>query len=237
MQKYLPGRRKLPPSAAKMGYFCYDVVDVRPEMMLSSGLRNRLSGQGNGRNSGMMRRTTSLACCIGTLLSLLIVAGAAQAQDWTSLEEPLRAVEQAQVQEPAHVLIFTETTQFRHTEAIEQGTPLIRAALEQADITSEHTENSAIFNDVDLARFDALVMFQASGDPWTAEEKAAMERYQKAGGGIVAIHNAADMRGNYEWWDKLIGSLMPGHAATATSPGLPAEVIVEDRAHPSTTHL
>ena len=184
-----------------------------------------------------MRRTTSLACVICTLLSLLLVAGAAQAQDWTTLESPLRGVEQAEVQEPAHVLIFTETTQFRHTEAIEQGTPLIRAALEQAEITSEHTEDSSIFNDTDLARFDALVMFQASGDPWTASEKAAMERYQQAGGGIVAIHNAADMRGNYEWWDDLIGSLMPGHAATGSSPGLPAEVIVEDRTHPSTTHL
>ncbi len=64
-----------------------------------------------------------------------------------------------------------------------------------------------------------------------------MERYQQAGGGIVAIHNSADMRGNYEWWDDLIGSLMPGHAATGTSPGQPGQVIVEDQTHPSTAHL
>src|SRR5688500_2538631 len=111
-----------------------------------------------------MRRITGLACGLCTLLSLLLVAATAQAQDWTSIDSPLRNVQQAQAQEPAHVLIFTETTQFRHTEAIEQGTPLIRAALQQAEITSEHTEDSAIFNDTDLARFDALVMFQASGD-------------------------------------------------------------------------
>ena len=185
-----------------------------------------------------MRRTAGIACSLCTLLlSLLLVAGPARAQDWTSIESPLRAVQQVQVQEPAHVLIFTETAAFRHTEAIEQGTPLIRAALEQVEITSEHTEDSSIFNDADLARFDALVMFQASGDPWTAAEKAAMERYQQAGGGIVAIHNSADMRGGYQWWDDLIGSLMPGHAATGTSPGLPGEVIVEDRVHPSTAHL
>jgi PKD repeat protein/type 1 glutamine amidotransferase len=183
-----------------------------------------------------MRRNTWLACCLCTLLSLTLVSSAS-AQDWSSLASPLGGAEAVQVQEPAHVLIFTETTAFRHTEAIEQGTPLIRAALEQAGITSEHTEDSTIFNDTDLARFDALVMFQASGDPWTAAEKAAMERYQHAGGGIVAIHNAADMRGNYQWWDNLIGSLMPGHAATGTSPGQPGQVIVEDRTHPSTAHL
>lgn len=137
----------------------------------------------------------------------------------------------------AHVLIFTETAAYRHTEAIEQGVPVLESAFADAGITSEHTEDSSIFNDDDLARFDALIMFQASGDPWTDDEKAAMERYQQAGGGIVAIHNAADMRGNYQWWDELVGSLMPGHAATGTSPGQPGTVQIEDDSHPSTEHL
>ena len=137
----------------------------------------------------------------------------------------------------ANVLVFTETTQFRHTEAIDQGTPVLRQALADADITTVHTEDSSIFNDVDLATFDALLMFQTSGDPWTADEKAALERYQQAGGGIVAVHNATDMRGNYAWWDDMIGALMPGHAATGSSPGLPGTVLVEDRTHPSTEHL
>ncbi|MFJ5620651.1 ThuA domain-containing protein [Micromonospora sp. NPDC093243] len=137
----------------------------------------------------------------------------------------------------AHVLIFTKTTQFRHAEAITQGVPVLQAAFTEAGITSEHTEDSAIFNDEDLAHFDALVMFQASGDPWTAQEKAAMERYMQAGHGIVAIHNATDMRGNYAWWDSMIGTLMPGHAATGSSPGLPGTVRVEDQTHPSTSHL
>ncbi|MEV4810976.1 ThuA domain-containing protein [Micromonospora avicenniae] len=137
----------------------------------------------------------------------------------------------------AHVLIFTKTTQYRHTEAIEQGVPVLQEAFADAGITTEHTEDSSIFNDEDLAHFDALVMFQASGDPWTADQKAAMERYMQAGHGIVAIHNATDMRGNYTWWDNMIGSLMPGHAATGSSPGLPGTVRVEDRTHPSTSHL
>lgn len=137
----------------------------------------------------------------------------------------------------AHVLIFTETAGFRHTEAIEQGVPVLESAFAAAGISSEHTEDSSIFNDTDLAHFDALVMFQTSGDPWTAAEKAALERYQQAGGGIVAIHNAADMRGDYQWWDDLIGSLMPSHAATGTSPGQPGTVRIEDHTHASTSHL
>ena len=166
-----------------------------------------------------------LAIAMSAALALaLLIAAPAPAQD-----EPPPA--------EAHVLIFTKTTAFRHTEAIEQGVPVLETAFADAGITSEHTEDSSIFNDEDLARFDALIMFQASGDPWTADEKAAMERYQQAGGGIVAIHNAADMRGNYQWWDELVGSLMPGHAATGTSPGLPGTVQIEDGTHPSTEHL
>lgn len=143
----------------------------------------------------------------------------------------------AQAHDGAHVLIFTKTTQFRHTDAIDKGTPLITAALEAEDMVVTHTEDSTVFNDQALAEYDAVIMFQTSGDPWNADQKAALERYQQAGGGIVAIHNATDMRGNYAWWDELVGSLMPGHAATGTDPGQPGTVRIEDHTHPSTEHF
>ena len=47
------------------------------------------------------------------------------------------------------------------------------------------------------------------------------------------------MRGNFAWWDQLVGSLMPGHAATGSSPGQPGEIIVEDTrppVHPAPRH-
>ncbi|MEV1328560.1 ThuA domain-containing protein [Micromonospora costi] len=168
----------------------------------------------------------------GRLLAMPVAAALAM-----SMISPAPAAAHPGAHGDAHVLIFTKTTQFRHTEAIEQGVPVLQAAFADAGITSEHTEDSSVFNDEDLAHFDALVMFQASGDPWTADQKAAMERYMQAGHGIVAIHNATDMRGNYEWWDSMIGTLMPGHAATGSSPGLPGTVRVEDQTHPSTSHL
>ena len=188
-----------------------------------------------------MRRARSvvhsvLAGCLLLAVGLL-AAPVAQAQDLSA--PPASPVEQlATAAETAHVLIFSETAAFRHTEAIEQGTPKIQAALTAADVTSEVSEDSAIFNDADLARFDAIVMFQTSGDPWTGPgEKEALQRFQQAGNGIAAIHNATDMRGNFAWWDNLVGALMPGHAATSPPLGLQGEIIVEDRVHPSTRHL
>jgi PKD repeat protein/glucose/arabinose dehydrogenase/type 1 glutamine amidotransferase len=168
----------------------------------------------------------------GMLVSLGLIAPAASADLTGPPMAPLGVAA-----EPGHVLIFSETAAFRHTEAITQGTPKIQEALLAAGITSDVSENSAVFTDANLAQYDAIVMFQTSGDPWTADEKAALQRYQQAGHGIAAIHNATDMRGNFQWWDNLVGSLMPGHAATGSSPGLPGEIIVEDHAHPSTKHL
>src|SRR5699024_88893 len=111
----------------------------------------------------------------------------------------------------ADVLFFTATAAWRHGDTIEQGTPLLMDAFAEEGIGSVWTEDPRIFTDEDLAQFDALVMFQTSGDPWNAEQKEALESYQQAGNGIVAIHNATDARGDYEWWDNLVGSLMPSH--------------------------
>lgn len=177
------------------------------------------------------RRGRMLASATAAMLGMSVLSGL------PATAEPTTAPDDSTQQQEARVLIFTKTTQYRHEEAIQQGTPVLVDAFAEAGIESVHTEDSSIFNDEDLSQFDALVMFQTSGDPWNDEQKAALERYQQDGGGIVAIHNATDMRGEYEWWDTMIGALMPGHAATGESPGLPGTVRVEDQTHVSTEHL
>jgi glucose/arabinose dehydrogenase/type 1 glutamine amidotransferase/regulation of enolase protein 1 (concanavalin A-like superfamily) len=133
-----------------------------------------------------------------------------------------------------HVLLFNEAPAGPwHDEAIAYGTPKIKAALEAEGMTVTVSSDSSVFTDENLAQFDAMIAFQINGDPWTAAEKAAMERWMQAGGGIAAIHNATDMRGNYPWWDSMIGALMPGHSAQ----DIPAVVRNEDVTHPSTEHF
>src|SRR5690625_4262704 len=190
----------------------------------TGGTRMTTSRPGWGR--------TVAAASVGALgLSLLTGLPAAAATD------PSLDIIDTRDGDRANVLVFTATAAWRHGDTIEHGTPLLMDHFEDAGIGSVWTEDSGIFTPEDLAEFDALVMFQTSGDPWNAEQKEALESYQQAGGGIVAIHNATDARGDYEWWDNLVGSLMPGHAATGTDPGLPGTVRVEDPSHPSTDHL
>lgn len=137
-----------------------------------------------------------------------------------------------------HVLLYTEAPAGPwHDAAIAEGAPKVKAALEAEGITVTLDADSSEFTDEGLAQFDAIVAFQINGNPWTDAEKGALERWMAAGGGIAAVHNALDMRGNYAWWDNMVGSLMPGHAPTGTDPGQPGVVRVEDHAHPSTDHL
>lgn len=135
-----------------------------------------------------------------------------------------------------HVLIFTETAAVPgdwHDAAISQSTPKVKAALEAAGMTVTVRDDSSDFTDAGLAGFDSILVFQANGDPWTSDEKGALERWMAAGGGIAAVHNALDMRGNYAWWDNMVGAMMPGHSAA----DIPAVVRNEDVTHPSTKHF
>ena len=78
------------------------------------------------------------------LLLTLVAAPAAHAQ---GLADPLGSPvdDLRAAADPAHVLIFTETTQFRHTEAIEQGTPKLVAALEAAGVTADVHDSEFTF--------------------------------------------------------------------------------------------
>ncbi|GAA1942929.1 OmpL47-type beta-barrel domain-containing protein [Nocardioides hwasunensis] len=137
-----------------------------------------------------------------------------------------------------HVLLFNAAPAGPwHDAAIEYGTPRLKAALEAKGMTVTVSADASVFTDENLEQFDAMVAFQTNGDPWNAAQKAAMERWMQAGGGIAAVHNATDMRGNYDWWDEMVGSLMPGHAPTGNDPGPEGVVRVEDHVHPSTDHL
>jgi len=179
------------------------------------------------RRSTVGTALTAVLALVGSVLLGVVAALPAQAHDGHG-----------------HVLIFTEDAAGDwHDAAIAQATPKVKAALEAEGmtVTVVHKETAggseAVFTDEGLAPYDAILVFQANGDPWNASEKAAMERWMAQGNGIAAVHNALDMRGNYPWWDEMVGSMMPGHAPTGNDPGPSGVVRNEDTTHPSTEHF
>src|SRR5690349_930642 len=61
------------------------------------------------------------------------------------------------------ILIFSKTNAFRH-ESIREAVPAIEKLVKARGWSAYATENAAIFNPAQLARFDAVVFASASGD-------------------------------------------------------------------------
>ncbi len=161
------------------------------------------------------------------------------------------------------VLLYTGTTGYRHTDGINGGRPVVQSALEAVGFTVDWEDcnanggaagncdnadkNPRIFTDDNLARYDAIVLLNASSGPpgplWNDAQRAAIVKYVQNGGGIAGIHNATDMgtgQTTWDWWDgnnpnSVVGTTMKGHAATSLSNV--AQVQVEDNNHLATRDL
>jgi hypothetical protein len=70
------------------------------------------------------------------------------------------------------ILIFSKTNAFRH-DSIAQAVPAIEKLVRARGWSSYATENAAVFNPNQLARFDAVVFASATGDWFTPEQRAA----------------------------------------------------------------
>jgi type 1 glutamine amidotransferase len=139
---------------------------------------------------------------------------------------------------PLAILLFSKTSGFRHMEAI----PAARASVER--LAARHgwavfaTENAAVFNAEQLARFDVVIGNNTTGDNWTEAQKSEFIRFIEAGGGFVGVHGAAGTR--YRYWDWYTDSLLGGGRFTGHPMGpqlREATVLVEDSSHPIMAHF
>lgn len=129
------------------------------------------------------------------------------------------------------VLIFSKTAGFRH-DSIPDGIEAIRRLGEEHGFTVEATEDAAHFTNENLAKYEAVIFLSTTGNVLDDDQQEAFEAYIRAGGGYVGVHAAADTEYDWPWYGKLVGAYFKTHPRIQ-----PAEIIVEDRTHPSTKHL
>lgn len=135
------------------------------------------------------------------------------------------------------VLIFSKTNGFRDDAAVAAANKALAGLARARGWSAVTTENGAVFNPRDLARFDAVVWNNTSGDVLTAEQKQAFIDYLNRGGGFVGVHGAGgDPIYRWRWYvESLIGAQFKGH--TSKPHIQPAIINVEDRVHPATRGL
>ncbi|MCB1688764.1 MAG: ThuA domain-containing protein [Halioglobus sp.] len=131
------------------------------------------------------------------------------------------------------VLVFSKTNGFRHVEGIAGGAKALESIASTHKWGMFHTENGAVFNERDLARFDVVVFLNASGDMLSDEQESAFQSWLTAGGGWLGIHAAGDSSHlDWQWYrDNLIGATFTAHIMgpqfqTAT-------VVLENHDHPA----
>ncbi|MEV7894547.1 ThuA domain-containing protein [Streptomyces cyaneofuscatus] len=142
----------------------------------------------------------------------------------------------AQAAAPYRVLVYSEVTNFTH-DSIPAGIEAVKKLGAEHGFEVEATEDSAVFNDADLGRFQAVVFNNTNstpekGDLLTADERAALQRFIRAGGGWVGVHAASASERDWDWYEGLVGAIFDQHPEVQTG-----RVKVLDRAHPSTEHL
>jgi type 1 glutamine amidotransferase len=130
------------------------------------------------------------------------------------------------------VLVFSKTNSFRHREGIAGGAKALESITRSRDWGMFHTENGAVFNARDLARFDAVVFLNASGDVLDEEQESAFQTWLAAGGGWLGIHSAGDdSHLAWQWYrDNLIGANFTAHPMDPQFQR--ATVVLENHAHP-----
>jgi uncharacterized protein len=150
--------------------------------------------------------------------------------------ETVRPELAAELQEPA-ILVFSKTNGYRHGDAICGANAAIRSIADQNGWSVLFTENGAVFNREDLARFKATIWNNTSGDLLNAEQKDAFRSYIENGGGFVGIHGAGgDFRYAWRWYvETLIGAQFIGHTLFPQFPT--ATIRIENYDDPATKGL
>jgi len=137
-----------------------------------------------------------------------------------------------------HALIFSRTTGFRHTEAIDAGHAAFDEMADAEDFDVTHSEDPNLFTDHGLRQFDVIVFLNTDGEGiLNNRQRNAFERWMQRGGGAVSIHADANADRNWEWKkDMMGGALFDNHPQGALQ-FQAADVVVEDPDHPATAGL
>ena len=152
-----------------------------------------------------------------------------------------------QAQEPqeedARVLVFSKVTNFYH-DSIPAGIAAIEQLGADNGFDVDSTDESDVFNDEDLAEYDAVVFNNTnstpdSGDLLNADERAAFQRFIQSGGGFVGLHAATASERDWGWYEGLVGAIFSNHPDYSDEPDgtYPGRIKVLDGAHPSTEDL
>jgi type 1 glutamine amidotransferase len=112
---------------------------------------------------------------------------------------------------PFRALVFTKTTGFRH-DSIPAGVTAIKRLASRHGFRVDTTNDPARFTAASLERYAVVIFLQTTGTPIKRDaQRAALRSYIRRGGGYVGVHAASDTRGDWPWYEGLVGARFKRH--------------------------
>ncbi|MEO8480749.1 MAG: ThuA domain-containing protein [Acidobacteriota bacterium] len=140
------------------------------------------------------------------------------------------------------VLIFSKTNGYRDEASMRASDAALVAIAAVRGWPVFVTENGAVMNDTQLARFNLVVWNNSSGDVLTAEQRAAFRAWVERGGSYLGIHGAGGdpvisqghtSLADWKWYvDTLVGAQFVVHSSI-----MPGDIHIEDPKSPITKGL
>lgn len=110
------------------------------------------------------------------------------------------------------ILLFSKTNGFVHGEAIDAGKKVFHKMAKENNWFIYETDEAGVFNKEQLARFDAVIWNNVSGQVLTEEQRVDFSNYLEAGGGLLGIHAAGDFSHHWQWYyDHVLGTTFSHH--------------------------
>ncbi|MEO6716111.1 MAG: ThuA domain-containing protein [Novosphingobium sp.] len=130
------------------------------------------------------------------------------------------------------VLLFEKINGFRDDPSVTAAHAAFLAIAQRNGWGIVTTDKGSAFTPSILARFDAVIWNNISGDVLTLSQRRAFQNYMTGGGGFVGVHGTAgDPVYFWDWYaDTLLGARFVGHPMSPQFQD--AKVRVDDPAHP-----
>ncbi|NND66438.1 MAG: ThuA domain-containing protein, partial [Halioglobus sp.] len=113
------------------------------------------------------------------------------------------------------LLLFQKITGFLDEPSVAAATTTLYELADAHGWSLVETDRAGVMTPESLARFDAVIWNNTSGDVLTLSQRAAFRQYIEAGGGFVGIHGAGgDPVYFWDWYvDTLLGARFIGHSS------------------------
>lgn len=141
--------------------------------------------------------------------------GSPRAENLEKVKAALPTKAPAKPKSPRRILVVSRCEGFVHKN-IPLAVEAVKLLGEKTGAyTAEETQELDVFNDRDLAEYDAVLFMSTTRLDPTPDQRKALLKFVREGKGIIGIHAATD--NFYEWEEgaEMMGGLFCGHPWTA----------------------